>query len=541
MEDSINRTYFYRKIAESEFMESASQKKIIFVRIKNKVRKENSIFNGELKTWETVEFLPEVAEDCIYEEFIDVPHKIKRPILRGNDFLSYGNGPFMEEFSPSEMHAYLDYRKQEACNRFYSYNLVDLNGVSKNYFAYEVICDDEKFSVTIKSYRFHREEKEPESEIPVTESENFTFDVKNGSFLCPVIENTIKKDTDMPSAAEVFKQTVCYLNFHEISFVPDCVISFARKKLYEYASKFTSLKLEEDTSIKLTGMFFLTLIPCEYKLAPVLMSRELEKLKFSFKIDRRDPQILKNFFKKACIKDYRALRRAYNSESKVLLTYKRLHDAGFTDLNLINRVIESTDNCEIIDSFDRKSLIHFSKYCIRQRGQIAALNLLLKTVEDDNDDYWVKNDGLRMFCRYFKYIPESLRRDVIADGFTRFNHDAISNISYQVQNKNITFSYSREQKALEDDIDGYEFRLPESSYHLCEIGTSLHNCVASYAENVSDGECTIVYARKNGTYKICIELRGKRIEQERMCYNEDPDEETKKILTIWHEKHSLAR
>ena len=110
-----------------------------------------------------------------------------------------------------------------------------------------------------------------------------------------------------------------------------------------------------------------------------------------------------------------------------------------------------------------------------------------------------------------------------------------------MSNKNITFKYSEEQKKLEDDIDGYSFRLPQTSYQLCEIGTSLHNCVASYTDNVQKKECTIVYATKNDEYKICIEVREKEIFQERIDRNASPDEEEKIILQKWHERHSLTK
>ena len=108
---------------------------------------------------------------------------------------------------------------------------------------------------------------------------------------------------------------------------------------------------------------------------------------------------------------------------------------------------------------------------------------------------------MEMFHQYFRYIPSDLRRDVLNDGFTRFNHDALSNLSYRIKNKKIVFKYNDEQKNLEDDISGYSFRLPTSSYEMCEIGTALHNCAASYASSVENGGCTIVYAQKDGEYK----------------------------------------
>ena len=92
---------------------------------------------------------------------------------------------------------------------------------------------------------------------------------------------------------------------------------------------------------------------------------------------------------------------------------------------------------------------------------------------------------------------------------------------------------------LEDDIDGYSFRLPENSYKLCDIGTVLHNCVASYADQVSEKKCTIVYATKEDHYQICIEVDGNEVMQERVDHNRQPDSKEKLILQKWHDRHNL--
>ena len=81
----------------------------------------------------------------------------------------------------------------------------------------------------------------------------------------------------------------------------------------------------------------------------------------------------------------------------------------------------------------------------------------------------------------------------------------------------------------------------KDSYQLCEIGTTLHNCVASYGEGVRKKECTIVYVQKDGQYKICIEVRGKEIVQERIDRNESPGEEENSVLKKWHGRHALKR
>ena len=111
-----------------------------------------------------------------------------------------------------------------------------------------------------------------------------------------------------------------------------------------------------------------------------------------------------------------------------------------------------------------------------------------------------------MFARYFNHLPDELVKDI-----------------------------------LEDDIDSYSFRLPKDSYQLCEIGTTLHNCVASYGKSVLQKECAIVYTQKDGQYKICIEGRGKEIVQKRIDRNESPGEEENSVLEIWHERPYQGR
>ena len=49
----------------------------------------------------------------------------------------------------------------------------------------------------------------------------------------------------------------------------------------------------------------------------------------------------------------------------------------------------------------------------------------------------------------------------------------------------------------------------------------------------------IAIAKKEGKYKICIELWGKNIIQELGDKNKMPSEEEKKILNEWHLRHNL--
>ena len=51
------------------------------------------------------------------------------------------------------------------------------------------------------------------------------------------------------------------------------------------------------------------------------------------------------------------------------------------------------------------------------------------------------SDGLEMFCKYFKYVDSRLKEDILKDGFSKFNHDALANLSYRYKHKKIIFKY----------------------------------------------------------------------------------------------------
>ena len=382
------------------------------------------------------------------------------------------------------------------------------------------------------------------------------FDKNIIEFLEP--DEEIKKNWE---PWQTYLNVMRFLKELETKVLPSCVLAYAHEKLGLLACKYTGLSEPPSSRDSVCGgentgepswlseMHVITMLPCEPRLYGVLMSEELFKMKFHFRFKRNDTKVLNHFLRKARIKNYRVLRKSFLERPLCLLAYMRLHDAGFKDINLYNRVIESQENCDLINSFDRKPLVFFSKHCIRWRGELCAMNILLKKVygDDGEEDRFEKIDAMNMFCEYFKYVPKELREDILKDGFTKFNHDALSNISYQAKNKNMEiiyslllgFKYGLEQKKLEDDIDGYSFRLPKNSWQMSEIGTAMRNCVASYAERVQRGECTIVYAENGGECKICIEVRGNEILQERAIRNAKPNEEQMAALAKWHERHGL--
>lgn len=571
----MEKIYFYRKLGRADFLLSKNEKKLLPLRLKNQFFPDTLVFNWSKNLWEKTDSIPEENDEIFPAEFVEFPVQPKKPRFTGNGVLSVGGSLAIEDLSPREMAEYCDWRKE---NERYFLNSQNWNCM-KDYFAAEICTDEEKLQFSLTFKRFLRKELEERDsldkpfeskfpayaseaiETPLFATERIFFDIKKGliSFSFESDSNSEKKVDSEPwqrnqKSRKVllpFARHEAILNFLknlESNFYPEQVLCQAYKKFSSLVKKFTGLAEispsanyfgeENKKPPYLSEMYLLTMLPCEPKLFPVLMSIELHELKFKFKYKRTDTKILGKFLKKAHIKDHRFLRKVYAEQPRVLLLCMRLYDCGFSDINLYNRVIENKDNRVIIEYLDRRALVFFSRYSIKKRGQIATLNTLLR--ESEGVDYFMKDDALCMFKKYFRHIPTDLRKDILQDGFTLFNHDALSNISYIADNRKITFKYSVEQEELEDDIDGYSFRLPKTNFQMCEIGTSLHNCVASYADSVRKKNCTIVYAKKNEEYKICIELREKRICQERIDRNAEPAAEEKNVLKKWHEKHGLS-
>lgn len=566
----IEKIYFYRKFGTADFILSEKEKKIIPVRIRNQFLPDNLVYNWSNNIWEKADSIPEENDEILPAEFVEFPVRSVEPSFSGHGVLSDERGLSIEDLSPCEMADYCAWKREESRYFFNSRNFKDANDSQKDYFGAELCVDEEKLTLSLTFKKFARKELEGrdymnrhiDSKFPVYSSEaierpsfiseTIFFDMKQGNISFDFDSNSepwrLKQNSHKEFLPfELHDKILQLLGNLEFYFYPQSVLCAAYKNLSELAKKFTGLSeapatinylSEENTKPRyLSEMYVLTKLPCEPNLYEVLMNKELNDLKFNFKYDRSDTKVLASFLQKAHLKDYRILRRVYAEHPIVLLLCMRLHDSGFRDINLYNRVIESEENREEIRHLDRKSLIFFSKYSIKKRGQLSTMNTILRKSEDV--DYFMKDDAFCMFRSYFRHIPEELRKDILEDGFTRFNHDALCKVSFSTENRNITFKYSGEQKNLEDDIDGYSFRLPKTNMQMCEIGTALHNCVASYAEIVEGKECTIVYAEKDGEYKICIEVRGKEVCQERIDRNEAPTGEEKAVLSKWHERHGL--
>ena len=297
-------------------------------------------------------------------------------------------------------------------------------------------------------------------------------------------------------------------------------------------------------------------------------------------LNRDNPNIYNNLCDKLGLKRFTKLRKLFDKNPQVLIWYKNLHDMGFRDINVISDILtlfEKTINIpeyqnlknyagyyysfeylelrkkaaekmatfffECIDEYkvyeeNENPFIFFCDYSIRLRGERATWRALNREPGLNKTEMW---DIAKQFSRYFKELKAEEREMVLKEGFTKNVHNTLSNIVRNLKQKNQVFTYTEEQKKLEDEIDGYKFILPVDSNTMHTLGSVMHNCVFSYWERVFEGSCTIVYAMHNDEYKACIEVTNKRrINQARSDYNGKLDEETGKVFQKWRKKNNLS-
>ena len=526
MTDENKTDFFYRDIKDyvstAVFTHYTEEQKFVRVVRKNKYIAENMFFCEKSKQWKPYNLFcreyyaaHDFDEPPLYLEYAEASDFPALPDAIKSD----KNAQYIEDYTAEQLAHYLRYRKDAARAEFARENELDANKIPKNLFAYEITTDTKRLFVAIKARSFVAVKMPVETQTcGGEECAEIVFDMKTG---------------EVKSEGRAFD-------------MPIEIASFAFDKLLEVAEAFTGVKIKAEkggtTKEILDTMRQLTFLPFEHKLYRVLTDDYTSDVHFA--IDRGNSTIYRDFCKAAKIRNYRTLRKAYNARAEALLTYLRVKSCGFRDVNIFNRVLGEKQLYELFDEScrtkNRTSLVFFCKKCIKARGELSTIHILSKVNQAASSRaFYEFDDALRMFHRYFRSVPNALRDEIYREGFTSSTHDALSEISYKHENENCTFTYTAAQKKLEDDIDGYSFRLPRDSYTLCDIGIKLRNCVASYTDAVFCNKSTIVYAAKDGEYRICIEIQGTEAVQELTKYNAEPNEEQRAVLSKWHDKHGI--
>lgn len=168
----------------------------------------------------------------------------------------------------------------------------------------------------------------------------------------------------------------------------------------------------------------LTMFPFEPVVCTIFAHDDFELRFPDFECDRKDSDVLKKIFQEMKISDTTKIKSLFIQRPIRLFTYLNLKDCGFTDIELYYRVLENTDVCNFIDAADLSYLKVFMQYCIKEQGELAAINILTKQIDNGYDIM----HGIEMFTRYFDDIPEDLKKKILQEGFTSFNCMVLQNL-----------------------------------------------------------------------------------------------------------------
>ena len=326
-----------------------------------------------------------------------------------------------------------------------------------------------------------------------------------------------------------------YPRYKEIVFnvsLPESAMEQIHSVLNSYAGRYITFNTVLTGEDLFNGIYFYPYEPNCYKI------HKFDSNLTSILQDTKSPNIYNKIVELLKIKNYPTLRKLFYSEPLVLVIFSRLSESGFKDINIINSIL-GDENAQKMLEFSKNPLEKFMNFLLSGHSERAACNIVRKTLNDDKLGKTEKEDGFDMFYKYFNYLDDETKKSIMKDGMTLYNHDLLSKLSSDLINKNIEFVYTENQLSLEDEIDGYKFELARNSDMLRELGSKLHNCVASYKDRVLKGQCIIVFAKKEGTLKLCIEVRENIVWQQRADRNTTPQGEDAEVLKKWEKKHNL--
>ncbi len=446
--------YFYRKMGSADFEASDVERILLPIRFKNVYVQRSQFFDSEAKQWTdyngNFEALAGENLKLLPVEYADQPFSVSKPVCpydSVNRLLKKKESySFIEKYNVSHMKEYLVFRFAKERRDFAALNYLDSNSFDKDHVCVRLDIDEEKLTMKITSMYFERgkteENKIPEVGIPSLKEKSVFFDVLNGTAEAVLEQELLNEYSD-------YEKTVRAMHYFFSNELPENVKTPILKRLLKLMHLYTNISYESlcerysqyESELLAEELVLLSILPYEPALYKVLMKQTTER-KFEFDYRRDAPEVFKHYCKYFKIKNTKTVRRCFAKRPDTLRTYLRLKDCGFRDINLYNRVLENDSNCELIDEMDKAALTFFARYSIRKRGQRATLNTLLKVngIEDkDTGDFLDSTnfvfDGMRMFQKYFKNIPSSLKLDILYDGFTKYNHDALAGVSYHCRHK----------------------------------------------------------------------------------------------------------
>lgn len=192
-----------------------------------------------------------------------------------------------------------------------------------------------------------------------------------------------------------------------------------------------------------------------------------------------------------------------------LISYISLKESGIQDDNLIYPVLEMLTAQElslnICDAPFQDLVTNLKKLGVSEKR-------ILHVLSADLLYGYQAYDACNMFNKYWEQLGKSNRavQCMLKTGLSKETHDMLTAETNKIRKPNRSFELTEEQiRRYEHEIDGFNFRLAKNTHELVDIGEAMSICVGSYDDRVLNKQCLIVYAEKDGLYRLCIEVRDR--------------------------------
>lgn len=149
-------------------------------------------------------------------------------------------------------------------------------------------------------------------------------------------------------------------------------------------------------------------------------------------------------------------------------------------------------------------------------------------------------DCIRLYNQLENENKEILRAKRIR---LRELHDWLAIVHKRQRHVNIPLNVPEHiVRRLSMQTNSLKFFVPKESIELLEAGHMLHNCVAGYSEDMSQGRLYIVVVTDDkGKYQACLEIKGNKIVQAKIDRNRSVklDRMVNKVVLDWAKERKL--
>ena len=234
--------------------------------------------------------------------------------------------------------------------------------------------------------------------------------------------------------------------------------------------------------------------------------------------------------------------------------YKTLKMSGFKNIDVLRSIIKDSEGKKAVNILllkencaekhvNKKNTFRFLKDMISVLGEKKTVKILEEELTDHGSQYGLFENSIfaDAVMMYAALIIQGADKRVLNGKTIREIHDNIAHECEKMKMKNVTFTYTETEKALEDMVDRTFFFLPKNAIELSEASDTLHNCVRSYYKMVLLKHSTIVLMKRDDKLVGCIELDEHKIV--RQAYgpcNRYFDKNDNRIFDEWRLRHGVA-